>query len=142
MPLTARDAGSKGAGENQAAREATLREAVVVDGAIRRGPLASPTPDIRAGRYEGGKELYVSRSKIGKSRGSIIDEDKLETRLQAHGYDILHPQHHDLATQVARYKAADTILACEGSALHVVGMVAVDAAPQVAELLQSLKPQS
>lgn len=72
----------------------------------------------------GPDRLYVSRSRIGGNRGTLIDEDLLETRLQDHGYEVFHPQAHDLATQIAHYKAADTILASEGSALHLAGMVA------------------
>lgn len=78
----------------------------------------------RAVAPSGGTRLYISRSSIGKARGSIVGEQRLEDALRANGYEIFHPQRHDLATQVARYKAAETILACEGSALHVVAMVA------------------
>ena len=73
---------------------------------------------------DGPKKLYVSRSRITGNKGILIDEDLIEARLAAEGYEIFHPQAHDLATQIARYRAADTILASEGSALHVVGMVA------------------
>ena len=73
---------------------------------------------------DGPDRLYVSRSRLGADKGALIDEDRLEMLLAQQGYDIFHPQAHDLTTQVARYKAATTILASEGSALHLVGMTA------------------
>lgn len=73
---------------------------------------------------DGPDKLYISRSRIADRRGALIAEESLETLLAEHGYEIFHPQAHDLPTQVARYKAASTILACEGSALHLLGMTA------------------
>jgi glycosyl transferase family 61 len=73
---------------------------------------------------DGPERLYISRSEISLTRGSIVAEKKLESHLRDHGYKIFHPQKHDLVTQIAHYKAAKTILACEGSALHLAGMVA------------------
>ena len=35
----------------------------------------------------------------------------------------IHPQNHDLATQIARYKAAREIIVADGSAAHLFGMV-------------------
>ena len=73
---------------------------------------------------KGGKKLYISRSEISLSRGTIVGEKILEYYLFDHGYEIFHPQDHDLVTQIARYKAAEVILGSEGSALHMVAMVA------------------
>ena len=44
--------------------------------------------------------------------------------LAAEGYQIFHPEKHDLRTQIAAYKAARQIIAAEGSALHLLAMVA------------------
>ncbi|MDQ2091409.1 glycosyltransferase family 61 protein [Marimonas arenosa] len=97
------------------------------------GEIAAGTPAFRDtihsrfGRDiapDGPARLYISRSRLGPGKGGLIYEDDIEARLADHGYEIFHPQAHDLPTQVARYKAADTILASEGSALHLVGMTA------------------
>ena len=43
--------------------------------------------------------------------------------MEAQGYEVFHPQEHDIATQIARYKAASHIIAAEGSAIHLAAMV-------------------
>ena len=73
---------------------------------------------------DGPERLYISRSKLGFRKGSLIGEARLETYLADHGYEIFHPEEHDLATQVARYKAAKQVIAAEGSAIHLFAMVA------------------
>jgi capsular polysaccharide biosynthesis protein len=73
---------------------------------------------------EGPERLYVSRSALGPGRGGLIGEDRLEACLAAEGYEVFHPEQHDLATQIARYKAARQIVAAEGSALHLFAFVA------------------
>lgn len=72
----------------------------------------------------GGKKLYISRSEINIKRGGVLGEKMIETYLAAAGYEIFHPEKHDIATQIARYKAAEVVLSCEGSALHLFGMTA------------------
>ncbi|MCR9274386.1 MULTISPECIES: FkbM family methyltransferase [Mameliella] len=73
---------------------------------------------------EGPSRLYISRSRLGAGRGSLLGEAQLEARLAEEGYEIFHPQAHSLAEQVARYKAAKQIVAAEGSALHFLAFVA------------------
>lgn len=73
---------------------------------------------------EGAEKLYVSRSAIPAARGNLIGETELEMHLSAEGYTIYHPQQHDLKHQIATYKAAKQIIAAEGSALHLLAMVA------------------
>ena len=68
---------------------------------------------------EGGERLYISRSRLGTNRGKLLGEERIEQELAAQGYEIFHPQHHDMATQIARYKAAKQVVASEGSALHL-----------------------
>lgn len=72
---------------------------------------------------DGPDKLYISRSEIGPRKGGLLMEKKLEEWLRADGYEIYHPQKHDLFHQIARYKAAKHVLAAEGSALHLFGMV-------------------
>ena len=96
------------------------------------GTMIQGTPEFRAAmanRFgkeiaaEGPKKLYVSRSKLPAGRGNLIGEAELEANLAAEGYTIYHPEKHDIAHQIARYKAASHIIAAEGSSLHMVAMV-------------------
>ena len=72
---------------------------------------------------EGPEKIYISRSQLGLGKGGLLGEERLEELLQAEGYEIFHPQNHDIATQLARYKAAKRVIAADGSALHLFAMV-------------------
>ncbi|AXI43942.1 FkbM family methyltransferase [Sulfitobacter sp. SK011] len=73
---------------------------------------------------EGPERLYISRSAFGARRGGIIGETVVEEQLKKSRYTIFHPQQEDVETQIARYKAAREIVAPDGSALHLLAMVA------------------
>ncbi|MBD3662884.1 FkbM family methyltransferase [Sulfitobacter aestuariivivens] len=73
---------------------------------------------------DGPEKLYISRSGLPAGRGNLIGETELEAHLSAQGYAIYHPQNHSLTNQIATYKAAKHIIAAEGSALHLLAMVA------------------
>ena len=99
------------------------------------GPLAQGTSPFRQfvqSRFArdvagaGAKRLYISRSELGAVRGGILEETRLETYLAACGYEIFHPQKHPMPVQIARYKAAEQVVALDGSALHLFAMVAQD----------------
>ncbi len=77
--------------------------------------------DIKA---KGPEKLYISRSQLPDGRGNLIGEAELEAYLEKQGYAIYHPQKHDLTAQIETYKAARHIIAAEGSALHLLAMVA------------------
>ena len=96
------------------------------------GAISSGTPEFRAFMAErfgatvpasGPEKLYISRSKFEFRKGSLVGEEALERHLEAQGYEVFHPQEHDIATQIARYKAASHIIAAEGSAIHLAAMV-------------------
>lgn len=72
---------------------------------------------------KGAEKIYISRSGLARDRGGIIGEWLLEEQLRAEGYEIYHPQNHPLVDQVAQYKAARMIVACDCSPLHLVGFV-------------------
>lgn len=74
-------------------------------------------------RPDGPDKLYISRSALGLGKGGLLGEERLEQLLRAEGYEIFHPEQHDLATQIARYKAAKMVVAADGSALHLFAMV-------------------
>lgn len=96
-----------------------------------------PFRDAIAARFgrdvpaEGPEKLYISRSGLPSGRGNLVGETELEAKLATEGYVIYHPEKHDLRSQIATYKAARQIIAAEGSALHLLAMVA-DPAAQVA----------
>ncbi|MES2144407.1 MAG: glycosyltransferase family 61 protein [Pseudomonadota bacterium] len=99
------------------------------------GPLAQGTDPFRRfvqSRFArdlpaaGGERLYISRSELGALRGGILMETRLEACLAACGYEIFHPQKHPMPEQIARYKAAEQVVALDGSALHLFAMVARD----------------
>lgn len=74
-------------------------------------------------RPEGPERLFISRAGLSVRKGAMIGEDILSRRLEAEGYDSFYPEREDIATQVARYKAARRVVAGEGSALHLFGFV-------------------
>ncbi|WP_156909520.1 glycosyltransferase 61 family protein [Ottowia thiooxydans] len=81
--------------------------------------------------FSGDRSIYVSRSRIAPPAGrpfsgTILQEKLLETLLSESGYEVYHPQEHDVAHQVQTYRSASRILINEGSALH---LVALSAAP-------------
>ncbi len=87
---------------------------------------------------EGGKDIYISRSRLNPEKGGIAGEAVIEENLARLGYEIFHPQKHNLQTQIARYRAARRIVALDGSALHLAGFVA-DPSVQVAIILRRSK---
>ena len=109
-------------------------ETLVVPGqGFGMGAMAAGTPAYRSAVHdhfgkdiapEGPERIYLSRSAYGARRGGVIGETRIEERLKQDGYEIYHPQDDDLRTQIARYKAAREIVALDGSALHLLAMVA------------------
>jgi hypothetical protein len=109
-------------------------ERLIVPGqGVGLGNMIEGTPEFRAfarDRFaagiapEGPEKLYISRSALPQGRGNLIGEPELEARLEAEGYTIYHPQAQDLRHQIATYKAARQVIAAEGSALHLLAMVA------------------
>ena len=71
---------------------------------------------------DGPEKLYISRSLLGTGKGSILGESVIEARLRDEGYEVFHPQQHDIRTQIARYRAARQVVACDGSALHLLAL--------------------
>lgn len=72
---------------------------------------------------KGAEKVYISRSKLGKDRGGLLGEWKLENYLAQEGYHIYHPQVETKQNQLAQYRAARKIIAVDCSPLHLVGYV-------------------
>jgi hypothetical protein len=75
-------------------------------------------------RPEGPRNLFISRSGMSVKHGGFVGESILDSRMSAAGYTIFHPERHSIATQIARYRAARRIVGFDGSALHLLAMVA------------------
>ena len=97
------------------------------------GPMITGTEEFRAAfakrfgqdiKADGPEKLYISRSLLPAGRGNLIGEAELEAKLTDEGYTIYHPEKHDIRHQIATYKAAKKVIAAEGSALHMLAMVA------------------
>jgi hypothetical protein len=109
-----------------------IEEIIIPEQGFGIGTLSSGRPEYRsfmrahlghAIAAEGPEKLYVSRSRLNAKRGSVLLETEIELRLAAEGYEIFHPQDHNLEVQIARYKAARRIVALDGSALHLAAML-------------------
>ena len=115
-----------------AAEPMKVEELVVPGQGFGLGKITTGTPKFRDAIHsrfgkdiepEGPEKIYISRSKLGLGKGGLLGEDRLEDLLAEEGYEIFHPQEHDIATQLARYKAAQRVIAADGSALHLFAMV-------------------
>ena len=86
----------------------------------------------------GGKKLYISRARLAAQRGGILGETVIEENLARAGYEIFHPEKHPIDVQIAHYRAAEKIVALDGSALHLAAYV-TDPGTRVAMVLRRSK---
>lgn len=109
-----------------------VEELVVPGQGFGLGKITAGTPKFRAAIHnlfakdvapDGPEKIYISRSALGLGKGGLLGEERLEDLLRAEGYEVFHPQQHDITTQIARYKAAKQVVAADGSALHMFAMV-------------------
>jgi hypothetical protein len=73
---------------------------------------------------ESRQKIYISRSRLAPPSAFFILEEQLEDNLRAAGYSIFHPQLHPFEEQLRTMRYAETIIAAEGSAIHLLAMVA------------------
>lgn len=97
------------------------------------GPMIAGRPEYRAYmrrtfgagiKADGPDRLYISRTNLYSKRGRILGEHRIEAALAAEGYEIYHPQEHDITHQIARYKAARQVISTDCSALHLAAFFA------------------
>lgn len=72
---------------------------------------------------KGPRRLYISRAQLNTKRGSVLLENRIEAMMRASGYRIMHPEGRKLGSQICRYKNVESIVALDGSALHLAAMV-------------------
>ena len=68
------------------------------------------------------QKLYISRSKLS-STSRLIGEKLVESILEQAEYHIFHPQDHSIEEQLDAYASAESLIFCEGSAIHVVELL-------------------
>ncbi len=112
----------------------TRVERLIVPGqGLGLGAMIDGTPEMRAhARGHFGREvdpsgparLFVSRTGLPPDGGALIGEAVLARHLARQGYEVFEPERHDVATQIARYKAARQIVVTDGSAAHLLAFVA------------------
>lgn len=73
--------------------------------------------------HDTGHKIFISRSKLYGKRGRILQEVEIEEHLQAEGYEVFHPQEHNLQTQLDTYRSAGTVISTDNSALHLAAFV-------------------
>ncbi len=65
------------------------------------------------------KKIFLSRSKYSQTRG-CVNENSIEKILKARGWNVFHPEKHTIERQLFELATAETILATEGSGLHLL----------------------
>lgn len=75
-------------------------------------------PTFEKSRF--GRKVYITRDRMSGTMGRHLCEDILEDNLAHAGFDIVAPETLSLEEQFALYRDADTVIAADGSALHVL----------------------
>jgi len=105
---------------------------IVPEQAFGHQALITATPAFRrflrarleaAFPVEGPERLYVSRSRLRGAEKLVDGEARIEKLMRKAGYEIFHPERHDIATQIARYRAARWLVGPDGSAFHLAACV-------------------
>ena len=73
---------------------------------------------------DGPERLYISRRQLGAARQRVDQEALIEAAVQEAGYTVFHPEKHELQVQIAHYRAAQRVLGGDGSAFHLLALVA------------------
>ena len=82
---------------------------------IRKRNILSPSHLAKSPR----RKVYISRSRLGLRKAHLVGEEYLERTFEAAGYEIYWPEKNSIAEQMKMYQTASTIVAVEGSALHL-----------------------
>lgn len=86
--------------------------------AFLRDRLARVAPDGQ------GRKFYITRTGQPARRGMIVGEASLEALFAAQGYEVIRPEDHKMARQVAMFRGASHVAGTEGSPFHLLAMAA------------------
>ena len=70
------------------------------------------------------RKFYVTRTGQPARRGTVLGEASLEALFAAQGYEVIRPEEHLLARQVAMFRGASHVVGTEGSPFHLLAMAA------------------
>lgn len=85
------------------------------------------------------RRLYVSRRR--QARRALENEAELEAALQAIGFEVLHPEEHDVRRQVEAFHGAAIVVSPFGSQLHA-NMLLAGGVPSVVEIFTGPHPRN
>ena len=111
----------------------TVDRLILPEQGLGSGELLNGRPEARAFLRDrlaevapegAGRKLYITRTGQPARRGMILGEASLETLFAAQGYEVIRPEDHKLARQVAVFRAASHVVGCEGSPFHLLAMAA------------------
>lgn len=106
---------------------------VLAEQGLGSGELLNGRPESRAYLRDGlarvaaagsGRRLYITRTGQPARRGMIVGEASLEALFAAQGYEVIRPEDHKLAAQVAMFRGAAHVVGTEGSPFHLLAMAA------------------
>jgi hypothetical protein len=86
--------------------------------AFLRDRLAQVAPEAVVTKY------YITRTGQPARRGMILGEASLEALFVAQGYQVIRPEDHKMARQVAMFRGATHVVGTEGSPFHLLAMAA------------------
>lgn len=109
----------------------TVDRLLVPEQGLGSGELLNGRPESRAFLREklaqvapdgAGRRFYITRTGQPARRGMIMGEQGLEALFAAAGYEVIRPEDHKLAEQVAMFRAASHVVGTEGSPFHLLAM--------------------
>lgn len=71
-----------------------------------------------------GRKFYITRTGQPARRGMILGEHALEALFADQGYEVIRPEDHKMARQVAMFRGASHVVGTEGSPFHLLAMAA------------------
>ncbi len=78
-----------------------------------RHPIDAPYKDLR----------FFSRGALGVDAGKHAGSGYIDTVISRAGIEVVHPEKHDLATQLGLYRNTGKLIFTEGSALHALQLL-------------------
>ena len=109
----------------------TVDRLLLPEQGLGSGELLNGRPEMRAFLRDrlaqvapegAGRKVSLTRSGQPARRGTILGEASLEALFAAQGYEVIRPEDHRLAKQVAMFRGASHVVGTEGSPFHLLAM--------------------